>query len=40
MMENIEYWREAAVWNPASIAEATKEWFTYLSPQASTPGGR
>jgi UDP-glucose 4-epimerase len=40
MMENIEYWREAAVWNPASIAEATKEWFTYLSPQASTAGGR
>jgi len=32
MLENIEYWREAPVWNPASIAEATKEWFEYLSP--------
>jgi UDP-glucose 4-epimerase len=33
MLENIEYWREAPVWNPASIAEATKEWFEYLSPE-------
>ena len=33
MLENIEYWREAPVWNPASIAEATKEWFEYLSPR-------
>ena len=32
MLENIEYWREAPVWKPASIAEATKEWFEYLSP--------
>jgi len=32
MLEHIEYWREAPVWNPASIAEATKEWFEYLSP--------
>jgi UDP-glucose 4-epimerase len=31
MLENIEYWREAPVWNPASIAEATREWFEYLS---------
>jgi UDP-glucose 4-epimerase len=33
MLEDIEYWREAPVWNPASIAEATKEWFEYLSPR-------
>ncbi len=32
--ENIDYWREAPVWNPATIAEATKEWFEYLSPSA------
>ena len=32
MVQNIDYWREAPVWNPASIAEATKEWFEYLSP--------
>jgi UDP-glucose 4-epimerase len=35
MLEHIEYWREAPVWNPDSIAEATKEWFEYLSPPAS-----
>ena len=32
MLENIEYWRDAPVWNPASIADATREWFEYLSP--------
>jgi UDP-glucose 4-epimerase len=32
MLDNIEYWRDAPVWNPASIAEATREWFEYLSP--------
>jgi len=32
MLEHIDYWREAPVWNPASIAEATREWFAYLSP--------
>ncbi len=31
MLENIEYWRDAPVWNPESIAQATKEWFSYLS---------
>jgi UDP-glucose 4-epimerase len=34
MLEHIEYWREAPVWNPASIADATKEWFEYLAPRA------
>jgi UDP-glucose 4-epimerase len=33
MLENIEYWRDAPVWNPASIADATREWFEYLSPR-------
>ncbi len=32
MLQNIDYWREAPVWNPATIAEATKDWFLYLSP--------
>jgi UDP-glucose 4-epimerase len=31
MLANIDYWREAPVWNPASIADATKEWFQYLA---------
>ena len=39
MLANIDYWREAPVWNPASIAEATKEWFEFLSPEGSASGG-
>lgn len=31
MLEHIDYWRQAPVWTPASIAEQTKEWFRYLS---------
>ena len=30
MLENIEYWKDAPVWTPASIAEATRLWFNYL----------
>jgi UDP-glucose 4-epimerase len=30
MLKNIEYWREAPVWSPESINEATKEWFSLL----------
>jgi UDP-glucose 4-epimerase len=35
MIDNIDYWREAPVWTPGAIAEATKEWFEYLSPAPS-----
>jgi len=31
LLENIDYWKEAPVWTPESIAEATKEWFKNLS---------
>jgi UDP-glucose 4-epimerase len=31
MLENIDYWAEAPVWEPASIAKATEDWFKYLS---------
>ena len=31
MLKRIDYWREAPVWDPASIAQATKTWFTMLS---------
>ena len=31
MLDNIEYWRQAPIWTPDKIAEATKEWFTFLS---------
>ena len=30
MLDNIDYWRDAPVWTPESIAVATKDWFTYL----------
>ncbi|MEK7241961.1 MAG: SDR family oxidoreductase [Planctomycetota bacterium] len=31
LLENIDYWREAPVWTPETISEATREWFEYLS---------
>ena len=31
MLDNIDYWKEAPVWDKNSIAEATRDWFTYLS---------
>jgi UDP-glucose 4-epimerase len=31
ILGNIDYWKEATVWNPASISEATEDWFKYLS---------
>ena len=30
MLRNLDYWREAPVWDAASIAGATKNWFTFL----------
>src|SRR6266404_5864224 len=33
MLANIDYWREAPVWDPASIAEATKTWFAFLAEE-------
>lgn len=33
MLENIEYWREAPVWDPASIADATALWFDHLGSE-------
>jgi len=30
LLNNINYWREAPVWTPDSIAVATKDWFRYL----------
>lgn len=31
MVENISQWRDAAVWDVGSIADATQNWFKYLS---------
>ena len=30
VLENIDYWKEATVWNSKSIADATSDWFKYL----------
>ncbi len=37
MLAVIDYWREAPVWNPASIADATKTWFAFLEKGAASP---
>ena len=31
LLDNIDYWREAPVWDRESIAAATEKWFEYLS---------
>jgi UDP-glucose 4-epimerase len=31
MLENIDYWKEAPLWEPKSIEVATQDWFKYLS---------
>lgn len=30
LLDNIDYWRDAPVWTPDSIKEATRDWFRYL----------
>jgi len=30
IIEDIDYWKEAIVWSPESIADATSDWFKYL----------
>jgi UDP-glucose 4-epimerase len=35
VIENIEYWRSAPVWDEQSIAQATKTWFTHLGETAT-----
>jgi UDP-glucose 4-epimerase len=31
LLREIDYWRDAPVWTPNSISQATKDWFKYLS---------
>ncbi len=33
MLENIDNWQDAPVWNPASIDQATASWFHYLGEE-------
>ena len=30
ILKHIDYWKDAPVWTPDSIAEATKDWFRFL----------
>jgi UDP-glucose 4-epimerase len=38
ILANIEYWRNAPLWEPESIKQATKTWFEFMSPAAN--GGK
>ena len=31
MLDNIDYYKDAPVWTPESISEATKDWFEFLT---------
>jgi UDP-glucose 4-epimerase len=33
IVANIDYWRNAPLWDPETIATATKTWFEYMTPQ-------
>ncbi len=33
ILADIEYWRDAPLWNPQSIAEATETWFQFLGEE-------
>jgi UDP-glucose 4-epimerase len=30
MLLSIDYWKDAPVWEPTTIADATQDWFKYL----------
>ena len=38
ILANIDYWREAPLWDPDSIAEATAGWFKALSHEGTANG--
>ena len=33
IVANIDYWRNAPLWDPASIAQATRTWFEFMSQE-------
>jgi UDP-glucose 4-epimerase len=35
IVANIDYWKNAPLWDPESIAKATRTWFEFLTPQGS-----
>lgn len=36
IVANIDYWRNAPLWDPDSIAKATSAWFEFMSPQGTS----
>ena len=36
VLANIDYWKSAPVWTPATIATATQDWFKYLGQSGVT----
>ncbi|WP_420402519.1 NAD-dependent epimerase/dehydratase family protein [Nisaea sp.] len=36
MLQDIERWKDAPLWDPESIADATRTWFTYLGESSKT----
>lgn len=40
ILAEIDYWRDAPLWDPESIARATKTWFTYLADDGAGAGIR
>ncbi len=39
MLDNLDQWRTAPVWDEASIKEATRDWFAYLGSSPERNGG-
>jgi len=35
ILENIDYWKNAPLWDPDSIENATKTWFKFMTPKTS-----
>lgn len=35
LLKNIDYWREAPIWTPETIASATEDWFRYMGGHAN-----
>lgn len=35
LIKNIDYWRDAPVWDPVSIQKATQTWFKYLGKEVA-----
>jgi UDP-glucose 4-epimerase len=33
ILAEIDYWRDAPLWEPASIAQATRTWFEFMTPE-------